>query len=166
MTGTNSNPKILNFPAEFTRRLGFYGGTLVLLAALGLPACTGSPFWISYKSPEKLKEVADLDLCHAYRFALDHNTNLQNVAAEINRRGLLTEDEWTDIRFQKIRKGMSLCGLYAAWGPPLAFSRVSAPPGTPDSPHRQFIYRHHTLSTPVYVYTRNGTIQRWENSAE
>jgi len=113
----------------------------ILVATLMLLGC------VSAMSPEQLARIDNLALCAAY-----DDSRAPNVRAELIRRNLLTDEEWTLIDQHKVRRGMSICALYASWGYPMRSRKSVGSWGV----HIQHIY------VNAYVYTENGIVTAWQ----
>jgi hypothetical protein len=83
---------------------------------------------------------------------LEHNRQLW--VKEVQRRKLLTPEEWALTEQKKIQIGMSVCALYASWGDPLKENKTVLPGRV----HIQHVYMHH------YVYSDNGRVLSWQTS--
>lgn len=117
--------------------------------------CAGSPMSISTMSPEELKNVKDKDLCAAYGME-----RKEKLKTEMERRTLLTDDEWKLVEKKQIEVGMSICALFASWGPPNRQQKFSGSWGI----HIQYIYGSYSESgTPTFVNTENGSVTSWHD---
>jgi hypothetical protein len=119
--------------------------TLSFITAFSLIGCNRvTNFWnasmlfkgsssasIQKMAPQKLYTVQNNDLCAAY-----HGSMSPAIKEEINRRGLVEADEWSDINKNEVWKGMTYCQLFAALGKPKSavigeqFTEFSYPDGS------------------------------------
>ena len=94
---------------------------ILIAAAAVLTGCA------SISTPDRAAQLEDDQLC---RLAYDlprggiygHRQNAI-ARAEIDRRGLMTAEEWALAERQRIRRGMSECALLASWGIPNKVNR-------------------------------------------
>lgn len=84
----------------------------VLIACL-LAGCAGSPMELSSRPPEKLQQVEVSDLAVAYGV-----NQGRSIRTELERRGVFTSDEWSQIDQKKFGVGATRCHVLAAWGYP------------------------------------------------
>jgi hypothetical protein len=101
--------------------------TFSFITALSLLGCNRvTNFWnasfffkgasstsIQKMTPQKLYNVQNNDLCAAY-----HGSMSPAIKEEINRRGLIEADQWSDINKHEAWKGMTYCQLFASLGKP------------------------------------------------
>ena len=101
--------------------------TFTLVTAFSLIGCNKvTNFWnanmlfkgssstkIQAMPAQKLYTVQNNDLCAAY-----HGTSSPIIKEEISRRGLIDNDQWSDINKNEVWKGMTYCQLFAALGKP------------------------------------------------
>ncbi len=101
--------------------------TLILIGAFGLIGCNKvSNFWnantlfkgknsseIQGMPAQKLYTVQNNDLCAAY-----YGTMSPIIKEEISRRGLIDNDQWSDLNKNETWKGMTYCQIFAALGKP------------------------------------------------
>ena len=126
----------------------------LLLIPLFLISCAGSPTRISMMDQETLKTVDTLQLCAAY--GCNHS---EKIKAELERRNIFTEREWSLINSKKISIGISISALYASWGPPTSKNESVGKWGV----HIQHVYGLYSrYSKPTYVYTDNGKVSSWQ----
>lgn len=128
---------------------------LMIAVACALTGCA------SISTPERAAQLEDDQLC---RLAYDlprggiYGDRQNAVArAEIDRRGLMTADEWTLAEGKLIRRGMSECALLASWGLPSKVNRSVGVWGV----HKQYVYRGYRVSW--YAYVENGRVTGWQN---
>lgn len=70
-------------------------------------------------SPKRVSNMEDRRLCIAYHESRENFVLRKDESAykaEIERRKLISPDEWGMIEEKKIRLGMSVCALRASWG--------------------------------------------------
>lgn len=67
-------------------------------------------------SPKHVSSLEDRRLCNAY-YEARNEQNRASYKAEIERRNLISHDEWDVIDKKQVRIGMSVCALRASWGP-------------------------------------------------
>lgn len=107
---------------------------------------------------DRISEVKDPLVCNAYNYNIRANmTNLNEmIVEEINKRKLLSPEEWELVKNKKIKIGMSLCGLLASWGKAYPINSSVSASGN----RTQHVYR----QNDAYVYTQNGYITSWQAS--
>ena len=98
------------------------------------------------RTPAAIKAASDNDLCAAYV-----RNSPAAVRAEIERRTLLTEAEWTDVDAFRIRIGSSKFGVLAAFGRPSHINRTIFA----TSVHEQWVFE---SLHPHYVYFEGGRV--------
>jgi hypothetical protein len=109
---------------------------------------------------------SDAQVCERYgRYlhtrAFQDGPLLQDYAAEIKRRDLLTPEELAAVQSRQIGMGMSECVMFASWGAPTRANRAAWQGG-----HRtQYVYRDlgYYASTRRFVYVEAGKIVGWQN---
>jgi hypothetical protein len=111
-------------------------------------------------APGRLAGLSDLDICRGYGvyshwFVSDPLA--QSYKQEMERRKLLTPEEWALAAEQRIQKGMSQCALYASWGKPVREYR-SEQHGSVQIRH---VYRMGWNTRPGSVFTKNGKVDGW-----
>ncbi|PIQ82514.1 MAG: hypothetical protein COV76_03445 [Candidatus Omnitrophica bacterium CG11_big_fil_rev_8_21_14_0_20_64_10] len=111
--------------------------------------------------PEGPRLFDDPTLCAAYRGGVYHGISVRNILTEINRRGLINDDEWGFVRTRTIFVGMGECALLAAWGEPAAVSHFNPDPLITVPDQKQFLFRRGPRNKDTYVYTRDGSITHW-----
>lgn len=115
----------------------------------------------STMTPEQIALKSDLDLCRGYRGAM--RVQGETAAAyklEMQRRNLLTQEEWDLAAKKQISMGISQCALYAAWGVPGRENRSVGSWGV----NIQHVFNVGYPYVPAsYVYTRNGKVTSWQN---
>lgn len=125
-----------------------------IAAVVGLVGCA------SISTPDRAALLEDDQLCRlAYNLPrggiYGHRQNA-SARAEIDRRWLMTSEEWALAEGQKIRRGMSECALLASWGIPNKVNRSVGVWGV----HKQYVYRGYQQSS--YVYVENGRVSGWQ----
>lgn len=114
-------------------------------------------------SPQSMSSIDDRRLCRSYGvYAASPFFSALATAHkdEINRRKLISENEWDLARSKKITLGMGLCAMYASWGAPDRENRTVGSYG--DS--IQHVYnRGYKYIKPSYVYTQNGKVRSWQD---
>lgn len=131
---------------------------MAILAAAAVTSMTGCAM-----SPDIMTRQDDMDVCRSY--GIYANSPMWRATAdgyeqEINRRGLLSTEEWQLARSKKIRQGMSQCALYASWGKPDRENRSVGSWGV----HIQHVYNAgYRYIQPSYVYTENGKVRSWQD---
>jgi uncharacterized protein YceK len=109
--------------------------------------------------PKRIATIDDRALCNWYgdwREEWTRKHEMPAIRAEIERRNLVSPDEWDLIDRKKVRIGMSICALRASWGTATE-NRTSTRYGS----SIQHVYRcnwcrHYTRGQ--YVYTENGVV--------
>lgn len=92
------------------------GGCTYVTQQIGLAKLfnyTWSTQQIQTMPTEKLYAIQDNDLCVSY-----YQTHPPQIKAEIERRGLVSGDEWSQVDQGKVSKGMNLCEVLASLGKP------------------------------------------------
>jgi hypothetical protein len=133
-----------------TDRAGFVRFLSVLVVSV-FAGCT--------TDPARLNGLSDLELCRGYAVYaawIMSDARAEQYKREIQRRNLLTPDEWELAGQKRIRKGMSRCALYASWGVPMREDIVSA-----DEEEVRHVYQGGWMMSPSSVYTKNGKIEAW-----
>lgn len=123
--------------------------TLLVVAAAVLLGCQGSPVQVNQLTPDQLADVPDRNVCLAYSHG-----GRAHIREEIQRRGLVDEQDWTLIDQGQIRIGMNYCGGLAAWGRPAAVNTTTTAHGT----DRQWVYERGGYRR-AYFYTTGGVIR-------
>jgi len=119
----------------------------LLLAAAAISGCSLTPP-VGYA-----EALSDWELC-------GRNPANAWVEAEINRRGLLTEEDWALVRTETTKIGMSECALLGVWGIPHHVNPTTTAYGT----RTQLVYRPGGRGEKyVYVYLSGGTVRGWQN---
>lgn len=124
----------------------------MLVAELLLPGCS--------VTTARLAGLSDLDICRGfgvYSHWIVSDSLAQGYKQEMERRKLLTPEEWTLAADQRIQKGMSQCALYASWGQPVREYR-SEQDGNVQIRH---VYRMGWNMWPGSVFTKNGKVDGW-----
>lgn len=130
--------------------------TLKTIAALTLASLAGcaatSPARIATSTPEELQSQTSEALCNAWgRF---HPTKAR---VELERRGLLSAEEWRLIDAQHVAIGMSRLALICSWGDPGytgAVNRTVSASGVSE----QWVYRDAVAERTRYIYVRDGKV--------
>lgn len=125
---------------------------LSLVAELLLLACA--------VAPARLASLSDLDICRGYGVYSHWFVSAlmaQGYKQEMERRKLLTPEEWTLAAEQRIQKGMSQCALYASWGKPVREYRTEQN-GNVQIRH---VYRMGWSMRPGSVFTKHGKVDGW-----
>jgi hypothetical protein len=109
--------------------------------------------------PAHLTEASNLDICRGYGIYSAwriHGPLTEQYKREMERRKLLTPEEWALVAQRRIQKGISRCALYASWGVP-----VSEHPSDGDGGEIQHVYHTGWRISPGAVYTKNGKVEGW-----
>lgn len=114
-------------------------------------------------TPEQISNRDDLDVCKSY--GVYRTGILVGLAPaykdEIDRRGLLTDEEKQLVADKSIKLGMSLCAMYASWGSPSYENRTVLK----GSVNIQHVYNAGLrYIRKNYVYTRNGKVTAWQGN--
>ncbi len=112
--------------------------------------------------PNMTASLDDRSLCIAYEGAIRHGFITQHIVSEINRRGLLNEEEWIFVRRANIYQGMRLCGVYASWGAPDDQILVQDPVKA-SGERLQLMYRRWAKSWKTIVIVEDEVIQSWSS---
>jgi len=112
--------------------------------------------------PNMVASLDDRSLCIAYEGATRHGFITQHIVAEINRRGLLSEEEWIFVNRGNLYQGMRLCGVYAAWGAPE--NQVVFKDAFKSKPDRlQLMYKLWANARKMTVIVEDDLIESWSN---
>jgi len=109
--------------------------------------------------PTRLTGLSDLEICRAYGIYSRWLISVplaEQYEREMERRKLLTPEEWALAAQRRIQRGMSRCALYASWGVP-----VSESPTDGDGGEIRHVYRTGWRISPGTVYTKNGKVEGW-----
>lgn len=106
-----------------------------------------------------VRRMDDGHLCGAYHYYGRYGTiaHTEAVHDEIQRRNLLSKEDWQLVYEKSIRIGIRSCVLYAAWGSPDSENRSTGAWGT----GTQHVYGRGRYAR--YVYTRNGRVTGWQD---
>lgn|GEM_PF-1377349 len=109
--------------------------------------------------PVRLAGLSDIEICRGYGtyatwFISD--SLAEQYKREINRRKLITPEEWDLAAQQRIQKGMSRCALYASWGVPISEQALDL-----DGEEIRHVYHAGWRMSPGAVYTKDGRIEGW-----
>jgi hypothetical protein len=111
---------------------------MVVTVGLSLTACYGSvsPSAERAMITRDYTALRDPELCAAYEdnrrcanapLCAAPRDELTRVAAEINRRNLISAADWADVEAGRVRNGMrGFCAPLAAWGKPLFVNESGA----------------------------------------
>jgi hypothetical protein len=111
-------------------------------------------------APARLAGLSDLDLCRGYGVYSQWFVSgplAQAYKQEIERRKLLTPEEWTLAAEQRIQKDMTQCALYASWGKPVREYGWQQDGNV----HMRHIYWMGWSMRPGSVFTKNGKVDGW-----
>lgn len=104
--------------------------------------------------PEQLAAVPDDQLLSAYTDA-----DYESLKAEVKRRKLLSDEEWSLVQNRQIKMGMREQVLWLSWGRP---ERVNEDV-TPQGRSRQLGYNCDTYGLcHTYVYVDGGVVTSWQ----
>lgn len=131
----------------------------LVVSMLLLTGCSGTVGSVAMMDSEELKTVNDLGICQTYGSPF---ANTAKFKAEIDRRHLLTDDEWRLVDAHQIRIGMSICGLLASWGSPGMYGAINRTV-IGNSENIQWVYRRGEYDPARYVYTENGHITAFQD---
>ncbi|HYE33897.1 hypothetical protein [Methylocaldum sp.] len=110
-------------------------------------------------APAHITELSDREICRGYgiysAWFISHPL-AEQYKGEIERRKLVTSEEWSLVAQERIQKGMSWCALYASWGVP-----ISEHPSDRDEGEIQHVYHTGWRISPGSVYTKNGKVEAW-----
>lgn len=126
----------------------------VILLAVFLTGCAGSPIQLSQMDKNELAFVSDEQLINALQYELYRN---ELMFKEAKMRQLITDDEIRLIRKKRIKLGMSETALLISWGYPRRINRSVGSYGV----HKQYVYG--SSSNRTYVYVENGKVKSWQD---
>ena len=133
-----------------------YLKSIVLTAMVTVAGCAGSPLQLVSMTPEELRSQNVFDLCNAYNFDADNE-----IRIELERRGALTQDEWSLVDQETIQAGMSELALICLRGGPVpGFGTVNVSTGS-WGVHKQYVYED-AFGGRFYVYVENGKVTSWQ----
>jgi hypothetical protein len=110
-------------------------------------------------NPTRLAGLSDLDICRGYGTYITwfmSDSLAEQYKREIDRRKLVTPEEWVLVAEERIQKGMSRCALYASWGVPMRENTVDR-----DGEEIRHVYHSGWRMSPGAVYTKKGKIEAW-----
>jgi len=109
------------------------------------------------RPPSPLGPLTDLDsssLCILFKTEPD-----KSVRNEIDRRKLISENDWSMIANQDVKVGMSLCALLAEKGPPVLIVRTHEPEADLSTDqHRDMIYVYGGDGVSLYYMIDKGLV--------
>jgi hypothetical protein len=117
----------------------------VVVACLLLVGCAGSPIYLANASEEQLQEASNGQLYFAFNY-FGHDS--PKIEAELRRRNLFTNEQWSRIKLRKISIGDTKDVVLASWGEPLRYYKDIGRWGTTE----QLVY------SGQYVYIENGVV--------
>lgn len=129
---------------------------IALSLIVTLPGCA---HFKPLSSPEAAAQLDENQLC---RRGKSTNCNSSQgckqdkfAVEEIKKRGLIQDWEWPLIEQNKIKRGMSECGLIASWG---GLPKINKSVGS-WGVRKQYVYKR----AGNYVYVRNGVVTSWQS---
>jgi hypothetical protein len=81
---------------------------------------------------------------------------------ELQKRNVITDDEWWLIADHKIQVGMSELALLASWGSPGLYGAINRT-ATSAGVQIQWVYRNCQGCRTRYVYTQDGKVVSWQD---
>jgi hypothetical protein len=148
------------------RKQGAQGGAPVSGRLNGLAACRWAMLGLAMMvaagcaiDPARLNGLSDLEVCRGfavYSAWIISDSRADQYRREIERRNLVTPEEWALVKQKRIQKGMSRCALYASWGVPISEETVEG-----DKEEIRHVYHSGWLMSPGAVYTKNGKVDAW-----
>jgi len=120
---------------------------ILILLVFMLAGCAGSIVHYKLMSEEKLLALPTAELCYAY-----HHTRKDKIRPELERRGVIPENEWELIEKNKIAVGMTAFGMFCSWGAPSPIEGTANVTTTAEGTRVQWVYREYLKKTS-YVYT-------------
>lgn len=130
---------------------------LLSLFVIVLAGCAGSPARLAMMSPEQLQTQNDGQLCAVYGFG-----HSKKVRAEIERRGLLTTEEWSLVDRRALAIGMSELAMFASLGGPNVVYGSVNETVTASGVRRQYVYRDSEYGRAGYVYIEGGRVTAYQ----
>jgi len=127
--------------------------TIVALAVASLTGCVaGAPVAVNTSSPEALRAESSETLCNAWGFM-----HTDKVRAELERRNVLSAEEWRLIDARRVAIGMSRLALLCSWGDP-GYSGAINRTVTARGVSEQWVYRDAVAKRTRYIYVRDGKV--------
>ncbi len=129
---------------------------IIIVLVVTFAGCAGSPARIGMMSSEELREINSLNLCNAYAF-----NGSEPAKIELQRRNVVTDEEWALIEKKQLRVGMSQLGLICSWGKPGTYGSINKTV-TQYGESIQWVYRSCEACKTTYVYTDKGKVTTWQ----
>jgi hypothetical protein len=123
---------------------------LPLLAAIALAGCIHMPSYTASLSSSELREVNEFDLCAAYE-----STESKRLRAEIDRRNLISPEEWAKVAGHQVFEGMGACAVLASLGFPATVDEEEKPM-SPAGPTTRLVYLDDLLVITYQIRLRGG----------
>jgi hypothetical protein len=129
---------------------------IILAMAVAITGCSG---FTRLDSAAQAMSMSDLELCRRVRSNLCggiYGCPIDEVAvAEVQRRGLIDEDEWLLIENRKVARGMSECAMRAS---------LAGHPDINRSVGSYGVTKQYVFQNGVYVYVENGKVTGWQDT--
>lgn len=114
-------------------------------------------------TPQQIAAMDTRQLCSSFYNVRTDEAKASYFRSEMQSRGLVKPEDWSAIDKGSIRVGMSVCALYASWGPPDRENRTTTAAGV-SIQHVYSGYSGRYIRTKSnYAYTRNGVITAIQN---
>lgn len=106
-----------------------------------------------------LTEMEPDFLCMHYGFnSMSKSDKVPAIRNELERRQILTKDEWYHVDSGRLDFGLSRCGMLAVKGGPYAVNNIHTKEGV----RTQYVFINQ-YGKRNYVYTNNGQISSWQD---
>lgn len=128
---------------------------LILTTALALGGCA--------TSPEVVGRLPNERICQMHGSQVKAGFTAESIAtvrAELQRRHLVAESEWTDVDQRRVRVGMSQCAMLAVMGTPDRQNRTVSNSTVRVQHVFDSGYRY---TKAKYVYTENGVVTAFQD---
>jgi hypothetical protein len=136
-----------------------------LALPLALAALTAGCANVSNMSQSELRGYSTAQLCSTYGGVHGGgwtNTRPPNVRQAIQRKGDITDREWSAINRRSVFVGMSEAALLCSWGTPNFYGGVNQT-RTANTLSKQYVYRGCSGCRADYVYIENGKVRAIQN---
>lgn len=123
---------------------------LPVMAAVALSGCIHMPSYTASLTGSELRRVSEFDLCAAYA-----STESKRLRTEIDRRSLISPEEWTKVAGHQVTEGMSTCSVLASLGVPATVEEEEEP-ASPEGFTTRLVYLDDLLVITYKIKLRGG----------